>query len=146
MDYRKFITEETALMIGAGMSALSSGGAALATGLGSRSNRHEARRQFNESLKQHQIDQQMAYDYADMDWQRNRQAALEDWARETHYNSAAAVAARYRAAGLNPALMMQGSSAAQASMNAPSSVSPAVSSQSASPPAPNPSQHHSLFQ
>ena len=141
LDYRKFIATETALMIGAGMSALSSGGAALATGLGSRSNRHEARRQFNESLKQHQIDQQMAYDYANMDWQRNRQAALEDWARETQYNSAAAVAARYRAAGLNPALMMQGSSAAQASMNAASPVSPGASSQSASPTAsmPDPS-------
>lgn len=141
LDSRKFLDPATGYIISAGINTLAGAGAGLASGLGSRANRHEARRQFNVSMQQHQIDQQMAYDYANMDWQRNRQAALEDWQRETKYNSAAAVAARYRAAGLNPALMMQGSSAAQASMNAPSSVSPGASSQSASPTAtmPDPS-------
>lgn len=123
------------MLITGGLSAAAGAGSALSAGLGSRANRHEARRQFNESMEQHQKDQQMAYDYANMDWQRNRDAALEDWQRETQYNSASAVAARYRAAGLNPALMMSGSSAAQASMNAPSPSSPGVSSQSASPTA-----------
>ena len=55
---------------------------------------------------------QQTMDYQTMDWNRNRQAALEDWQREANYNSAAEQAARYKAAGLNPALMMQGQSAA----------------------------------
>lgn len=136
LDHRLFIVDPgTAMLIGTGISTLAGVGSGLTTGMGSRANRHEARRQFNESMEQHRIDTQMQYDYANMDWQRNRDAALEDWQRETEYNSASAVAARYRAAGLNPALMMQGSSAAQASMNAPA-VSPAgASSQSASPTA-----------
>lgn len=141
-DDRKFaISEATASIIAAGINAGAGVTAGLTTGLGSRANRHEARRQFNESMAQHQIDQQMAYDYADMDWQRNRDAALEDWQRETQYNSASAVAARYRAAGLNPALMMQGQNVAQGSMNPSSTVSPSASSQSASPTAqmPDPS-------
>lgn len=53
--------------------------------------------------------------------QRQRQYAAEDFERETQYNSPSAQRARYEAAGLNPALMMQGQNAAVGQIEATSS-------------------------
>lgn len=66
------------------------------------------------ALQQDQFLAQQAY--ADKDWARSRQASLDDWIRETEYNSPAAQRARYEAAGINPALAMQGQNQAIAGM------------------------------
>lgn len=74
------------------------------------------RAMFDEQMRQQAQQFQMSQDYATMDWKRNRQAAIEDWERETAYNDPAAQKQRYRNAGINPALAMQGQNQAVASM------------------------------
>lgn len=74
------------------------------------------RAMFDEQMRQQAQQFQMSQDYATMDWKRNRQAAIEDWERETAYNDPAAQKERYRNAGINPALAMTGQNQAVASM------------------------------
>lgn len=74
------------------------------------------RAMFDEQMAQQARQFQMSQDYATMDWNRNRQAAIEDWERETAYNDPAAQKQRYRNAGINPALAMAGQNQAVASM------------------------------
>lgn len=74
------------------------------------------REMFDEQMRQQAQQFQMSQDYQTMDWKRNRQAALEDWERETAYNDPTAQKQRYRNAGINPALAMTGQNQAVASM------------------------------
>lgn len=96
-----------------------------------------------EQMQQQQAQFESQQAYQTMDWQRNRNAALEDWSkqrgaaledfvRENQWNSPAAQRARYEAAGLNPALAMEGQSAAVGQMEATSAPS-AASGSSPSP-------------
>lgn len=91
--------------------------------------------------QQRQFDTQLAYN--DKAWMREQEAALdmfqrqraaakEDFQMENSYNSPVAQRARYEAAGLNPALMMQGGNAAVGQMEATSGSVPS------SPTAPSP--------
>lgn len=65
-------------------------------------------------------------------WQRERQAALEDWNRENAYNSPAAQMERYKAAGLNPNLIY-GQSNTAGSMASPSIAGSMTSGAPATP-------------
>lgn len=96
-----------------------------------------------EQMQQQQAQFESQQAYQTMDWQRNRNAALEDWSkqrgaaledfiRENQWNSPAAQRARFEAAGLNPALAMEGQSAAVGQMEATSAPS-AASGSSPSP-------------
>lgn len=96
----------------AGISALS----------GMRTNQANLRAQRETNALQKQMfNEQMNYNL--MAESRARNYALEDFDRENAYNAPAAVRARYEAAGLNPALMMQGQGAAVGQMEATSGSS-----------------------
>lgn len=69
-------------------------------------------RMFNTQMDYVKAAEQRQYDYMD-----------KAWNRETAYNSPVAQRARFEAAGLNPAMMMEGQNAVVGSMGEPSSPS-----------------------
>ena len=69
--------------------------------------------QMNNEYNKEMFDRQLAYNWDMFDAQNAWN--LEQWNRENRYNSASAQAARFKAAGLNPALMMGSGNAGTAS-------------------------------
>lgn len=78
----------------------------------SRATRKMQERMFNTQMDYVKAAEQRQYDYQDKAWQR-----------ETEYNSPVAQRQRFEAAGLNPAMMMEGQNAVVGSMGEPSSPS-----------------------
>lgn len=97
-------------------SALVTGGASLLGSLfdfGSQKSTNKMQeRMFNTQMDYVKAAEQRQYDYMD-----------KAWNRETAYNSPVAQRARFEAAGLNPAMMMEGQNAVVGSMGEPSSPS-----------------------
>lgn len=96
--------------------AIATGGASLLGSLfnfGSQKSTNKMQeRMFNTQMDYVKAAEQRSYDYQDKAWQR-----------ETEYNSPAAQRARFEAAGLNPAMMMEGQNAVVGSMGEPSTPS-----------------------
>lgn len=84
--------------------AIGSVGGALLGGIIGSHNQSEANK-TNLAINQANIDFQREM------WNKQKEYNMEMWDKQNEYNSASAQVRRYRAAGLNPALMMQGQSA-----------------------------------
>lgn len=96
--------------------SLATGGASLLGSLlnfsSQKSTNKMQERMFNTQMDYVKAAEQRQYDYMD-----------KAWNRETSYNSPVAQRARFEAAGLNPAMMMEGQNAVVGSMGEPSSLS-----------------------
>lgn len=93
--------------------------------------------QTEENEKAYQRNRELAEQQNNLNveqWQRERQAALEDWNRENAYNSPAAQMQRYRDAGLNPNLIY-GQSNTSGGMASPSIAGSMTSGAPATPAA-----------
>ena len=128
----------TATIIGAGVSGLAGAGSAISSGKMNRRAVKYNKWALQEQQKFNAEQSQLSRDWSEAMMARQNDWNLAQWHRENSYNSPAALKARYEAAGLNAALMMQsGSGVGQAASSQPAaspSGSPTASSSTGSSP------------
>ena len=110
----------TATIIGAGISGLAGAGSAISSGKMNRRALKYNKWALQEQQKFNAEQSQLSRDWSEAMMAQQNDWNLAQWNRENSYNSPAALKARYEAAGLNAALMMQsGSSIGQAASSQP---------------------------
>lgn len=110
----------TATIIGAGISGLAGAGSAMASGKMNRRAVKYSKWALQQQQKFNAEQSQLSRDWSEDMLAQQNDWNLQQWNRENAYNAPAALKARYEAAGLNAALMMQsGSSVGQAASSQP---------------------------